>query len=53
MKPSEVIKMRDRLSREAYEEFRLGFFHVKAPSRDLAVWLIETGWVTEVPSEEE
>lgn len=52
MKPSEVIAMRDKLSEKVYETFRDGSFRMHGDSQELADWLIESGWVTGVPSED-
>lgn len=46
MKPSEVIAMRDKLA----EMFDVTFGREVSGS-ELADWLIEYEWVTEVPSE--
>lgn len=50
MKLSEVIEMRNLLSDKVYQQFESLNLHME--SGKLADWLIETGWVTEVPSGE-
>lgn len=45
MKPSEVIAMRDKLAEALYD--KPGTRH--AEERNLADWLIESGWVTSEP----
>lgn len=49
MKPSEVINMRDTLSDAMYQAFDGVSFRMHGGSQELADWLIEKGWVLEVP----
>ena len=51
MTPAEVIAMRDKLNEMIYGAFKDGSFRMHTDSRELADWLIESGWVTSEPKE--
>lgn len=52
MKPSEVIEMRNALLHQMWDSFNITAFRLDHDGQELADWLIEKGWVTEVPSED-
>lgn len=53
MTPAEVIAMRDRLDAAIYEAFKNDTFRMHNDSRELADWLIESGWVIGEPKEKD